>query len=360
MHNLIEKIGGKISARERLSPEDALFLFTETPLDFLSNRSSDVRKEKWGNTVTFVLDTNPNYTNLCDCHCRFCAFYRRPGEAGAFTLSIEQVVERVGKAVKAGVTTVLMQGGCNPDLPLQYYFDLVKSLGKAFPKLHLHLFSPPEIIAMARAGKISVREILQQLQAFGLKTVPGGGAEILVDKVRQAISPRKCSAAEWLNVMEEAHSLGFKTTATMVYGLGESALDRVAHLKALRDLQDKTGGFTAFIPWSFKSGNTKLTVAAEPVPGVGYFRILAVARLFLDNFPHIQASWFSEGKRIGQLGLLFGADDFGGTLFEEHVLKTAGHDVRSGVDEVKELIRGAGMIPARRNTNYQIQEVCTK
>ena len=348
------QIQAKLTARERLSPAEGLFLLSEAPLDLLAGFASAAKTERYGNRVSFVLDTNPNYTNLCNCHCRFCAFYRKPGDPGAFTLTAEQVVERVGEAVRAGATTVLMQGGCNPELPLEYYLGLVQALRRAFPDTHLHLFSPPEILAMARAGGITVREVLQRLYDLGLRSLPGGGAEILVERVRQAVSPGKCSAAEWFEVMREAHLLGFKTTATMVFGLGETFAEQIAHLTAVRELQDLRGGFTAFIPWSCKP-----PLGEEPrLPGVHYLRLLATARLFLDNVPHIQASWFSEGKRTGQLGLLFGADDFGGTLFEEHVLETAGHEVRSGVDEVKRLIRGAGMAPVRRDTLYQKMEEC--
>ncbi|MBF0501289.1 MAG: dehypoxanthine futalosine cyclase [Candidatus Riflebacteria bacterium] len=356
---MIDNIRKKLNAGKRLSPKEGLYLLVEAPLDDLSEMAFLDKKRRSGNHVTFVLDTNPNYTNLCDCHCSFCFFYRKHGDEDAFILTKEQVVERVGKAVNAGATTVLMQGGCHPGLPVEYYFDMVTELRQAFPEVHLHLFSPPEIISIAKSGKLTVRAVLQKLQALGLKSLPGGGAEILVEKVRQAVSPGKCSAADWLNVMKEAHLLGLKTTATMVYGLGETDQDEITHLATIRDLQDETGGFTAFVPWSFKPGKNSVTSTNTVIPGVKYLRILATARLFLDNFPHIQASWFSEGKRTGQLGLLFGADDFGGTLFEEHVLKTAGHDVRSGVEEVKALIRGAGMIPVRRNTLYQELEVCT-
>lgn len=343
------QIQAKLTARERLSPAEGLFLLSEAPLDLLAGFASAAKTERYGNRVSFVLDTNPNYTNLCNCHCRFCAFYRKPGDPGAFTLTAEQVVERVGEAVRAGATTVLMQGGCNPELPLEYYLGLVQALRGAFPDTHLHLFSPPEILAMARVGGITVRDILRRFHDLGLNSLPGGGAEILVERVRQAVSPGKCSAADWLRVMKEAHQLGFKTTATMVFGLGETVAEQLEHLLAIRDLQDATSGFTAFIPWSCKP-----PLAETPrLPGLHYLRMLATARLFLDNVPHIQASWFSEGKRTGQLGLLFGADDFGGTLFEEQVLKTAGHDVRSGIDEVKRLIRGAGMVPVQRDTLYR-------
>lgn len=397
---MLEKIKKSVTAGARLSVEEGEFLLSSAPLDILSDLASREKARRWGERVTFILDTNPNYTNICDCHCRFCAFYRKPGDRDAFTLTKEEMVGRVESAVRAGATTVLMQGGCNPDLPVDYYFDLVKTLRKAFPEVYLHLFSPPEIIAIARSGKISVRDVLTRLKALGLKSLPGGGAEMLVEEIRRAVSPKKCSAPDWLGVMREAHQLGFKTTATMVYGLGETDRDEIEHLAAIRALQDETEGFTAFVPWSFKPGNTELlheSMATENteitekmerggpggkkvekeqgklrkgkgpakgnlpgtfVPGLKYLRLLAVARLFLDNFDHIQASWFSEGKRTGQLGLLFGADDFGGTLFEENVLKKTGHEVRSGIEEVKILIRGAGMVPVKRDTLYQKLEVC--
>jgi cyclic dehypoxanthinyl futalosine synthase len=340
-----------------MTHNEALSILANAPLGDLALRASARREALWGRRVTFLLDTNPNYTNICACRCSFCAFYRERGSPDAYALSASDAVERVRPAVESGVTTILMQGGCDPGLPFSYYIDMVRAMSKAYPHVHLHFFSPPEVVTMARAGGMSVRAALAALKEAGLTTLPGGGAEILVDSVRSEVSPDKCSARQWLDVMEEAHGLGFRTTATMVFGLGERDGDIVTHLEEVRALQDRTGGFVAFIPWSFKPGSTPLAARVPPSAPVRYLRILALSRLFLDNVPHIQTSWFSEGKRTGQLGLLLGADDFGGSLFEENVLKSADFQVRSCTDEIIDLIRRAGFVPARRTTNYDIVEV---
>ena len=260
----------------------------------------------------------------------------------------------VGRAVEKGATTALLQGGHDPDIPFSYYLDVVRALRAAFPNLMPHLWSPSEIRLMADVSGQSLREVLEQLWEAGQRTIPGGGAEILVDRVRKRISPKKPSADSWLEVNRVAHEVGFRTTATMMYGHAETDVEIVEHFRKLRDLQDGTSGFTAFIPWSFKPGNTNLEKKVPESPGsVKYLRIIAFARLYLDNFEHIQASWFSEGKKVGQIALHGGGDDFGGTLIEENVLRLAKHHQRTTVDECCDLIRDAGFLPAQRTTLYE-------
>ncbi len=339
----------------RLSDCEALRALTVWPHVELMARGDAVRRVLHpGNDVTFVIDTNPNYTNVCVTDCTFCSFYRKPGHAEAYTLSPEEVALKVAHAQRAGATTVLLQGGHNPAIPFDYYLDLITAIQEAAPGMHLHLFSPPEIIHMANTAGMSPQAVLERLWEAGLRTMPGGGAEILVDRVRRRISPKKISAQTWLDVMRTAHGVGMKTSATMTYGHVEEPQDIVEHLFRLRDLQDETGGFYAFIPWSFKRGRSALSrlVETEALPSY-YVRVIAVARLVLDNFPHIQASWFGEGWRAGQLALHAGADDFGGLLLEENVLNAAEHRTASQLGAVVRTIRDAGFTPVQRTTGYE-------
>jgi dehypoxanthine futalosine cyclase len=304
--------------------------------------------------VTFVIDTNPNYTNVCVTDCQFCAFYRKPGDREAYTLTVEEVMARIAPAVARGATTVLLQGGHNPALPLDYYLDLVRETRRRFPGVLPHFFTASEIQTMAGVTGLPVREILGRLQAAGQRTLPGGGAEVLSRRVRQRISPKKGGPEAWLEVHREAHRAGLRSTATMMYGHVETAEDLLDHLDAVRALQDETGGFTAFIPWSFKPGNTLLEKWIKHYAGPNtYLRMLALARCYLDNISHVQASWFSEGKRAGQIALHFGADDWGGTLFEENVHKAADYVNTVGVEEIVTLIRDAGFTPVQRTTLYE-------
>jgi dehypoxanthine futalosine cyclase len=305
--------------------------------------------------VTFVIDTNPNYTNVCITDCQFCAFYRRPGDKGAYTLTVDEVMEKVAFAAREGATTVLLQGGHNPALPLQYYLDLVRETRRRFPSVTPHFFSASEICTMSDVAGKPVPEVLALLRQAGQTSIPGGGAEVLSERVRRRIEPKKGGPGAWLDVHREAHRQGFKSTATMMYGHVEQPEDILDHLDAIRDLQDEHGGFTAFVPWSFKPGNTLLEKWIKHYKGPNaYLRMLAVARLYLDNFPHVQASWFSEGKRAGQVALSWGADDFGGTLFEENVHAAADFVNKTSVDEIVTLIRDAGFTPAQRTTDYEI------
>ncbi|MFQ5828579.1 MAG: cyclic dehypoxanthinyl futalosine synthase [Candidatus Methylomirabilia bacterium] len=345
-----------LETRTRLSPAQGRWLLTEAPLLDLGTLAQAVRfRLHPERRVTFVIDSNPNYTNVCVTDCQFCAFYRKPGDPEAYTLTVDEVLKRIEFAVARGATTVLLQGGHNPELSLDYYLTLVRETRKRFPQVTPHFFSASEIQAMAEVAGISVRDVLTRLREAGQFTLPGGGAEVLSERVRKRIEPKKGAPAAWLEVHREAHRLGFKTTATMMYGHVETPDDILDHLDTIRELQDERGGFTAFIPWSFKPANTLLEKWIKLHAGPNsYLRILAVSRLYLDNFRHIQASWFSEGKRTGQVALHFGADDFGGTLLEENVHRAADFVNTTTVEEATALIREAGFRPAQRTTCYEI------
>jgi dehypoxanthine futalosine cyclase len=352
---MLDAIRGRVEAGERLHRDEGLWLLTEAPLLALGQLAQTVRYRLHPEpAVTFVIDTNPNYTNVCVTDCQFCAFYRKPGDPEAYTLTVDQVMAKVATAVARGATTVLLQGGHNPALPLDYYLDLVRETRRRFPGVLPHFFSASEIQTMAEVTGLPVREVLGRLQAAGQRTLPGGGAEVLSRRVRQRISPKKGGPEAWLEVHREAHRVGLRSTATMMYGHVETPEDVLDHLDAVRALQDETGGFTAFIPWSFKPGNTLLEKWIKHYAGPNtYLRMIALTRCYLDNVPHVQASWFSEGKRTGQVALHFGADDWGGTLLEENVHKAADYVNTVGVDEIVTLIREAGFAPVQRTTLYE-------
>lgn len=340
---------------DRIERDEALDLFrSATQLD-LMERANAIRFEKHpAPEVTLVFDTNPNYTNVCTTDCTFCSFYRKPGDAEAYVLSPEQMAEKARSASTLGVTTMLLQGGHNPDLGIEYYLDVIDAVHAAAPEMHLHFFSPPEIEHIAGVSNLDTAEVLQRFWDAGLRTIPGGGAEMLVDRVRRRVSPKKTNANDWLRIMGEAHDIGFRTSATMTYGHLETDEDIIDHLLAIRTLQDRTGGFYAFIPWSFKPGDSPLSrlVPHAQLPSY-YIRVIAIARIVLDNVDHIQASWFGEGWRAGQLALHSGADDFGGVLLEENVLFEADHRRASTVDHVLQVIRDAGFTPVQRSTFYE-------
>lgn len=358
---MMPAIQDKVLAGERISFDEGLFLLSQADLLEVGALANEVRfKMHPRPLVTYVVDTNLNYTNVCDAYCSFCAFYRpHVGKhADAYTHSIEEMVEAMGKAVAQGCTTVLMQGGLNPELPMSYYVDMVRAVRRAYPELTPHFWSPPEIYEMAKVSGLTYREVLQRLWDAGQFTLPGGGAEVLTNEVRRKISPLKMTADEWIEVERQAHLVGFRGTATMMYGHLDEDRDIIEHLERVRSLQDETGGFTAFVPWSFKKTNTALDRRVKTEAGPNrYLRIIAVARVYLDNFEHVDASWFSEGKKTGQVALHFGASDFGGTLFEENVLQEAGFYNRTTVEEIRTLIREAGFVPAQRDTLYQILRV---
>ena len=341
-------------ASNRLTRKEALALLQQAPQLELMERAYALRQALHpGNEVTFVIDTNPNYTNVCITDCTFCSFYRSPGDDEAYVLEPREVGEKVARAQARGATTVLLQGGHNPDLPFRYYLDLIRTIQAAAPGIHLHLFSPSEIDHIARTAHMSCEAVLKTFWELGLRTMPGGGAEILVDRVRRRVSPKKISAEQWLDIMRTAHSVGMKTSATMTYGHRETEEDLIEHLFRLREVQDETGGFYAFIPWSFKPGQSPLSqIVGESEWPSYYVRVIAVSRLVLDNIPHIQASWFGEGWRAGQLALYAGADDFGGVLIEENVLHQAQHSFAISLEGILTTIEEAGFRAVQRNTLY--------
>jgi cyclic dehypoxanthinyl futalosine synthase len=351
----LEAIGEKVDAGARLDRGDGRHLLTDAPLLELGALAQEVRFRRLPErAVTFVIDSNPNYTNVCVTDCQFCAFYRKPGDPEAYTLGVEEVLAKVRFAAERGATTVLLQGGHNPVLPLDYYLTLVRETRRRFPQITPHFFTASEIQTMAAAEGLTVPEVIAALRAAGQSTLPGGGAEVLSERVRRRIAPKKGGPNAWLEVHREAHRQGWKSTATMMYGHVETPEDVLDHFDAIRDLQDEYGGFTAFVPWSFKPGHTLLEkwITQHRGPNT-YLRMLAAARLYLDNFPHVQASWFSEGKQAGQIALHFGADDWGGTLFEENVHRAADYVNTVTVDEITTLIRETGFTPVQRTTTYE-------
>jgi len=361
---MIATIRQKLDAGERLNSAEGLYLLRDADLLEVGALANEVRYRRHPEPlVTYVLDTNLNYTNICNAYCTFCAFYRphRGGDADptAYTHSIDAVMQSIGRARDRGCTTVLMQGGINPYLPFDYYPDMVRASLAAYPHVTPHFWSPPEIAGIAEVSNKTFTEVFEALWDAGQRTLPGGGAEVLSDRVRNRISPLKITADVWIGVVRAAHQVGFRGTATMMYGHVETDEDIVEHLDRIRDLQEEHHGFTAFVPWSFSPDNTPLgrELTGRRTGPNRYLRILAVGRLYLDNFEHIDASWFSEGKKAGQVALHFGADDFGGTLLDENVMQEAGHFLRADEEEVQMLIREAGFKPALRNTLYEIQRV---
>ncbi|MBI1849332.1 MAG: dehypoxanthine futalosine cyclase [Planctomycetes bacterium] len=342
------------SGEARLTSDEALALFQGADLFDLGEAADRVRARIHPNrVVSYIVDRNVNYTNVCDAYCLFCAFYRPPGDEEGYVLSRDEIHAKIRETIEAGGVQVLMQGGLHPDLPFSYYEDLVRDIKANFP-IHLHAFSPPEVLKMCEVSGLGLREVLERLRAAGLDTIPGGGAEILTDRVRKRASRLKCSAADWLSVMREAHKVGMRTSATMMFGLGDEFGDRVEHLEKLRQLQDETGGFQAFIVWTFQPMHTRYPL---PSPGgIDYLRTLAISRLYLDNVRNLQASWLTQGHKIGQMALRFGANDFGSTLMEENVVRAAGVTRRTTEDELRRLASELGFTPRRRDCYYQYLE----
>lgn len=355
----LEQLSKKIRDGSRLSAEEGLFLLQNAELLELGDLANEIRFNKNPKPqVTFVLDTNPNYTNVCNVDCIFCAFYRHPGERGEYTYTVDHMIQKFKEAAAKGVTTVLLQGGVNPALPFEYYEEMVRRTLHEVPEIYPHFYSTSEIIGMANVSGLTITEVLRRLWNAGLRSIPGGGAEILSDRVKKKISNKKGTSADWLNVMREAHRIGYKSTATMMYGHIETDEDIVTHLESVRQLQDETGGFTAFVPWSFKPGNTPLEkIIPHYATSTRYLQMIAFSRIYLDNFQHIQASWFSEGKKTGQIALHFGADDFGGTLLEENVHAAANFVNKTNTEECIQLIHESGFDAAQRTTLYQLLRV---
>lgn len=352
----VEGIQEKVRRGNRITRGEGVFLLRNAELLELGALANEIRFQKNPQrAVTYVLDTNPNYSNVCNIDCIFCAFYRHPGEEGEYTYTVDHMIQKFKEAAALGATTVLLQGGVHPSLSFGYYLEMVRRTMAEVPQVHPHFYSTSEIIGMSQISGLSIKGVLQQLWDAGLRSIPGGGAEILSDRVKKKISNKKGTSADWLNVMREAHRLGYKSTATMMYGHLEEDEDILEHLESIRALQDETGGFTAFVPWSFKPGNTPLEkIIPHYASPTRYLQILAISRIYLDNFPHIQASWFSEGKKTGQIALHFGADDFGGTLMEENVHAAANFVNKTNPEECIQLIHEAGFAAAQRTTLYEI------
>ncbi len=352
----------KVRNNQRMTREEGLFLLCNAQLLDLGDLANEIRfKKNPDPSVTFVLDSNPNYTNICNIDCIFCAFYRHAGEEGEYTYTVDHMVKNFKESAAKGITTILLQGGVNPALPFDYYIELIERTIKEVPEIHPHFYSTSEIIGMSHVSGLTLPQVLQKLWDAGLRSIPGGGAEILSDRVKKKISNKKGGSDEWLNVMREAHKIGYKTTATMMYGHVEKDEDIIEHMEVIRQLQDEYHGFTAFVPWSFKPGNTPLEkIIPTYATPKRYLEMIAFSRIYLDNFDHIQASWFSEGKKTGQIALHFGADDFGGTLLEENVHAAANFVNKTNTEECIQLIHESGFDAAQRGTLYEIKKVIPK
>jgi len=354
--NSLDKIIEKAASNERINSAEALTLLNEAELLTLANLAN--RKRQTLNpepVVTFVVDRNINYTNVCISGCLFCAFYCPPGHADAYVISKKDLKEKIEETLSLGGTQILLQGGLNPSLSLDYYIDLLKFIKDNFP-IHIHGFSPPEIAFIAEKSSLSIEDTINKLIDAGLGSIPGGGAEILVDEIRERTSPNKCSVDKWLEVMKTAHNCGLKTTATMMFGHMEKPEHIIEHLMKIRNLQDNTGGFTAFIPWTFQPDNTHMKT--QKATSVEYLRVLAVSRLFLDNIPNIQASWVTQGDKIAQVALAFGANDLGSTMIEENVVAAAGVKFMPSKKEIIRLIQEAGYKAVQRDCFYNKIDSC--
>jgi cyclic dehypoxanthinyl futalosine synthase len=350
----------KVLAGERISPEEALELYRLplSELGQLANARRDLAKAaSYGNhgreIVTYIIDRNINYTNVCNVYCKFCAFYRTEKDEDHYVLSREQLDEKLDQLSAAGGVQMLMQGGHHPGLSFDWYLGLLRHIREKYPHINIHGFSPPELQHFSHLFGMPLRELISAFKEAGLGSLPGGGGEILVDRVRNRIAPLKCNSDEWLEVMQVAHELGLKSSATMMFGHVETIEDRIEHLRRLREQQDRSGGFTAFICWTFQPENTVLKVGRK-TGVVEYLRTQALARIFLDNFENIQSSWVTQGPDIGQLALKYGANDFGSVMMEENVVSSAGTTFRLDAAQIETLIRDAGYEPRRRNNWYEL------
>ena len=339
----------------RISPEEALLLYTEAPVHALGVAADAARKRKYpgeiGQIATYIIDRNINYTNVCVTACKFCAFYRAPKHAEGWTHSDEEILRRCGEAVELGATQIMLQGGHSPELGIEWYERIFAAIKRDYPMLTLHSLGASEVVHIGRTSELPHDEVIRRLHAAGLDSFAGAGAEILVKRPRTAIAPLKEDGETWLSVMETAHRLGLESTATFMMGTGETNAERIEHLRMIRDVQDRTGGFRSFIPWTYQPENNHLKGRTQAT-SLEYLRMVAVSRLFFDNVQHLQGSWLTTGKDIGQLTLHFGADDLGSVMLEENVVSSAGARHRSNRTELIELIRSAGRIPAQRDTLY--------
>jgi len=355
-----DALSEKVFAGERISPVDALELY-RWPLEELGVLANERRRQAkhlsyngGGNViVTYIVDRNINYTNVCNVYCKFCAFYRTEKDEDHYVLSFEEIDHKLDELTAAGGVQILMQGGHHPKLPFQWYIDLLQHIREKYPHINIHGFSPPEFQHFAETFKMPLREVISKFREAGLGSIPGGGGEILVDRVRKRISPLKIDSDEWLEVMQVAHELGLKSSATMMFGHVETIEDRIEHLQRIRDQQDKSGGFTAFICWTFQPQHTVLKID-NPTGVAEYLRTQALSRIFLDNIENIQSSWVTQGPVIGQIALTYGANDFGSVMMEENVVSSAGTTFRLNAAQIESLIRDAGYEPRRRNNWYEL------
>ncbi len=350
----IQPILDRALGGERLSTSDCTDLLESHDFVRIGLAADEIRK-RWHreDVVTYIIDRNINYTNVCNVVCTFCAFYRRPGHAETYVRTLDEIREKIDETIALGGTGVLMQGGLHPDFGIEWYEDLLRTLRAEYPGFQLHCFSPPEIHNLHLISGLDYETILARLKEAGLYSLPGGGAEILDDEVRKRVST-KCTTDEWLNVMRAVHRVGLRSTATMMFGIGDNVQHRVRHLERIRDLQDETGGFTAFIPWTFQRENTALgrRIKDEPT-GIDYLKMLSVSRLFLDNIENFQSSWLTQGLRLGQVALRFGANDMGSIMIEENVVSAAGAHNFADEKMLRYLIREAGFRPQQRDILYR-------
>jgi cyclic dehypoxanthinyl futalosine synthase len=356
--NSLDYIKEKALDRRRINTDEALLLMEEADLTLLGFLANEIRKNLHPEgIVTFVIDRNVNYTNVCVAGCKFCAFQRKVGSPEGYVLNREEILHKVQELVDWGGTTLLMQGGLNPDLPLEYYEDLISSIKERFPQVQVHSFSAPEIVYLSKLEGISIKQVLERLKNAGLDSLPGGGAEVLSQEVRSFLSPGKCTVEQWEEVHRTAHELGMTSTATMMFGHIEKPHHIVEHLERVRRLQDDTGGFTAFIPWTFKKGNTQLD-HIEETSTMYYLKVLALSRIYLDNFKNIQSSHVTQTMQVGMVGLHFGANDMGSVMIEENVISSTSYKVNiPKVEDMVYAIRSAGFVPAQRDTYYRIVKV---
>jgi cyclic dehypoxanthinyl futalosine synthase len=333
---------------------DLLDFYQNAPLLELGAEADRVRQELHpGNTVTYIVDRNINYTNVCVADCGFCAFYRRPKDAEGWTLSYEQIGAKIDEAKSLGGVQILMQGGHNPYIPFEWYLDLLRYIKRNHP-IHVHGFSPSEVDFWAKLYRMEAREVIRELQKAGLDSIPGGGGEILVQRVRDQVAKKKAGADRWLEIMEIAHQEGMKTSVTMMYGIGETLAERLEHLARVKEVQSRTGGFTAFICWPLQPENTPTMSHMQKTDALDYLRTVAIARIALPNVPNLQSSWVTMGMKIGQTALRFGCNDFGSLMIEENVVSAANTTHRTSIAEMEHLIRDAGFTPARRRQDYSI------
>lgn len=351
----IDPIADKVFADDRISQEEALALFHHPDLNDLAALANFRRVQRTDpNVVTYVVGRILNYTNVCWVRCKFCAFYRVPGHEEGYTLSKDEILEKVRDTVEQGGTEILFQGGLNPKLKIDWYLDVFSTIKSRFPGVNLHALSPAELIYIAHISKLTLEEALELLKSVGHESIPGAGGEILVDRVRKIIAPYKDTTNEWLQCMRAASGLGMKSSASMMFGHVETMEDRVEHLGRIRELQDECSPFRAFVTWSFQPEETNLPIARK-ASAFDYLRTVAVSRIFLDNFDHLQLSILTQGPKIAQIALGYGADDFGSTMIEENVVSAAGNKFILNAEEFERLITDAGYEPRRRNTRYELQ-----